>query len=106
MMGFLDWLRKSKEQPEVDVARSQLINDGETILRILRKSSHASSMDFTELKYYFYRHKGLTSGGEQRILDALGLLAELGAIGWAGNRGDMVCFSKTVMPTQLAGLVK
>lgn len=111
-MGMLDKLRKKKHErmeqaiAELKVAEAQLVGDCEEVLRILKSSNHPSSMDFEELKYHFYRSKGLSSCGEQRILDGLKFLAGITAIGWAGHKGDSICFSKTTMPTQLVGMVK
>lgn len=100
----LERLRRRKKPKQTDVARSQMISDGEEILRILRNSPHPSSMDFTELRYHFYRSKGVV--GEQRILDALKLLAEIKAINWAGSKANQICFAKTLMPVRLQGMIK
>lgn len=103
-MRILKKLFKKREQ--LDVARSQMISDAQQILRILKNSPHASSMDWFELRYHFIRSKGVSGDTEDRILHALRLLVEIGAIGWAGHKGDQICFAKTLMPTQLVGLVK
>jgi hypothetical protein len=98
--------RKKAVSEKVDV---QLINDCNRILGVIRSSNTVSAITTKEIIYRlgmmeslpYNRVTGTFRGGnlEKRVLNALLELKKRGFVGFGGKLGDMVCYTRSNLPS-------
>jgi hypothetical protein len=103
--------KRKKEKVSEQDAYSALVNDCNRVLGIIRNSITYSSIDtkaiivklgLMEGTFYDHMRGEEKANLEKRVLEALRELAKRRVIGFGGNLGDIVIFSKNQLPSVVA----